>query len=250
MTYTKEDYDAGRLPNKEDSFYLFGKGFRVGGYGGKSLFLYCFDEDNDWAFKYLGIDKNLFFKGVVGEDCMEVVDSRGSSPYTNSLENLMKIVNALWEYTPFQEGDEVYIAEDTENSEHPEKYGYSVSTEMADFADGPHKITSIEDSTGDALKYGFCKTYRFNEEDGYCWQWTLGMFDVAKSLAYNARMKKVCKSCEETTIPTDDDTPPQDWIEATIYFGEKLMKGSQLTSTSKQGAIALPKHTKHLKVTL
>lgn len=250
MIYGKEDYDAGRLPAIDDVFYIFGKKFSVGGYNSDCVFLHCYDEDNDWAFKYLGVDKNIFFEGVVGKEYVERVNANdGPSPYTDSVEHLMKVVNALWEYTPFQEGDEVYIAEDIETGEHPEKYGYSVASDMADYAGESHKIATTEDSTGDALKYGFCKTYRFND-DGYRWYWTLGMFDVAKSLAHNAHMKKVCKSCEETTIPTDDDTPPQDWIEATIYFGEKLMKGSQLTSTTKQGAIALPKHTKHLKVTL
>ncbi len=247
MIYTKEDYDSGRLPQSDDVFYIFGKKFSVSG-DSDSKFLYCFDEDNDWAFKHLGIDKNIFFEGVVGKEYVERVEPNGPSPYTDSVYHLMQVVNALWEYSPFKEGDEVYIAEDIEDGTHPEKYGYSVSTEMADFAGESHKITSIEDSTGDALKYGFCKTYRFNEDDGYSWYWTLGMFDVSKSLAYNARMKKVCTSCEETTIPKDDT--PKDWIEATIYFGEKLMKESQRTSTTKQGAIALPKHTKHLKVTL
>lgn len=245
MIYTKEDYDAGRLPATDDVFYIFGKKFSVGG-GEDSKFLYCFYEDNDWPFKYLGVDKNVFFEGVVGEGYVEKVERDGPSPYTDSVEHLMKVVNALWEYSPFQEGDEVYIAEDIETGEHPEKYGYSVSSEMADFAGEPHKITSIEDSTRDAFKYGFCKTYRFNEVDGYCWYWTLGMFDVTKSLAHNLCVKKVAKSCEETT--TDD--APEDWIEATIYFGEKILKESQRTSTTKQGSVELPKHTKHLKVTL
>lgn len=250
MIYGKEDYDAGRLPAEEDVFYIFGKKFSAEG-DSDSKFLNCFSENNDWPFKYLGIDKNIFFEGVVGKEHVRTVSANGPSPYADSLERLMKVVNALWEYSPFQEGDEVYIAEDIESGEHPEKYGYSVASDMADYAGESHKIATIEDSTGDALKYGFCKTYRLNSGDGgYGWYWTLGMLDVAKSLAYNARMKKVCKSCEETTIPTDDDTPPQDWIEATIWFDKKPMKGSQLTSTTKQGAIALPKHTKHLKVTL
>lgn len=237
MIYTKEDYDAGRLPAKEDVFYIFGKKFSVGGYDSDCVFLYCYDEDNDCVFKYLGIDKNIFFEGVVGKEYVKAVERDGPSPYTDSVEHLMKVVNALWEYSPFQEGDEVYIAEDIETGEHPEKYGYSVSSEMAESTSSPHKITKIEDSTGDALKYGFCKTYRFGD-DGYSWYWTLGMFDVTKSLTLNAHMKKVCKSCEETTIP------PDDWIEATIWFDKKL------TSTTKQGSIELPKHTKHLKVTL
>ena len=249
MIYTKIDYDAGRLLLQDDDFYIFGKKFRVGNYDTDELFLYCYDENNDWPFKYLGIDKNIFFKGVLGKEHVKEANVDGISPYADSVVNLMKVVNALWEYSPFQEGDEVYIAGDIEDGEHPEKYGYSVSSEMADFAGEPHKITSIEDSTGDALKYGFCKTYRFNEEDGYCWYWTLGMLDVPKSLTYNARMKKVCKSCEETTITPGEDTLPQDWIEATIRFSEKLTK-SRFTSTTKQGSIELPKHTKHLKVTL
>lgn len=247
MIYTKTDYDAGKVPAIDDVFYLFGKKFSVGGYDSGAVFLYCYDEDNDWVFKHLDIDKNIFFEGVVGKEYVEAVERDGPSPYTDSVKHLMQVVNALWEYSPFKEGDEVYIAEDIETGEHSEKYGYSVSTKMADFTGGPHKITKIEDSTGDALKYGFCKTYRFNEKDGYCWYWTLGMFNVPKSLTHNALMKKLCTSCEETTIPKDDF--PDDWIEATIYFGEKLKEGKR-TSTTKQGAIALPKHTKYLKVTL
>lgn len=251
MIYTKEDYDAGKLLLQDDVFYIFGKKFSIGGYDSNYKFLNCFDENNDWPFKYLGIDKNIFFKGVLGKEHVKEANIDGISPYADSVANLIKVVNALWEYSPFQEGDEVYIAEDIENGDHFEKYGYNVASDMADYAGECHKIATIEDSTGDALRYGFCKTYRLNSGDGgYGWYWTLGMFDVPKSLAHNAHMKKVCKSCEETTIPTDDDTPPQDWIGATIYFGEKLMKESQLTSTTKQGAVRPPKHTKHLKVTL
>lgn len=244
MIYTKIDYDAGRLPNKDDIFYIFGQKFRVGNYDTDELFLYCYEEDNDWAFKHLGIDKNIFFEGVLGKEYVKTVELDGPSPYTDSVEHLMKVVNALWEYSPLQEGDEVYIAGDIEAGNHPERFGYHVSSEMANSVSSPQKIIGIEDSTGDALKYGFCKTYKVNK-DRSSWYWTLGMFDVPKSLTHNAHMKKVCKSCEETTI----DETPTDWIGATIRFSEKLIK-SQFTSTTKQGSIELPKHTKHLKVTL
>ena len=242
MIYTKIDYDNGKLPAIDDVFYLFGKKFSVGGYKTDSVFLRCFTENNDWVFKYLGIvEKNDFFKHVLGEEHVRTVSIGGLSPYADSVEHLMKVVNALWEYSPFQEGDEVYVAEHIESGDHPERYVYHVNDGMTDFAGKLYRIASIEDSTGDALKYGFCKTYRFN-----IWYWTLGMFDVSKSLANNLHMKKVYESCEKTTA---DDTL-KDWIEETIWFDKKPIKESQATSTTKQGAVGLPKHTKHLKVTL
>jgi len=237
MIYTKVDYNAGRLPKKDDTFYIFGKKFRVGNYDTNRLFLYDYDEDNDWPFKYLGIDKNIFFKGIVGEDYVEEVESDGSCPYTDSLYHLMQVVNALWEYSPFKEGDSVFVAQDIEDGEYPERYGYSVTDEMKSFVGNPHKITIIEDSTGDALNYGFGKTYRFCEEDGYCWYWTLGMLDIPKSRAYNAHLEMIIKSAVDAAKTMQ-------------YSLEEEVNKFAFYSTRKQGSVELPKHTKHLKVTL
>lgn len=119
--FTYNDIKEGGTVKLEDTLMLYHKEHVVKQEGkGYYLKCGCGGEDNDWIFRYLGIENKYKF--------CESSSKRGIFPYMETLEDLTRIIKKLWEYNPIREGDKVKVRAIHTS---PSDYGVYVASNMA-----------------------------------------------------------------------------------------------------------------------
>ena len=219
--YTYKDAIKGTLPTSDDTFYIHGLEYRL---GGSNLYFSCARYENSKIFHLLGYpDANDLFREVLGEGNFNKAYG-DSSPYALTYENARKILIKLWETPMFPIGTVVKIKPDLSADK---SYGVFCNPEMVKYAGETVEI--ISKRVYDSGKYGYNVFYHVK----HCgcdtdWWWTEDMF------------------CETTVENTRQSEEKKCNPEISSSKELKLEQNRVNIHTS----IQLPKHSKHLKITL
>ena len=220
--YTYKDAMRGTLPTSNDTFYIHGLVYTLD--GSNLFFLNCKGYENSKIFHLLGYpDANDLFREVLGEGNFNKAYG-DSSPYALTYENARKILIKLWETPMFPIGTVVKIKPDLSADK---SYGVFCNPEMVEYAGKTVEITSKR--IYDTGKYGYHVFYHV-KHDRYeiDWWWTEDMF-------CETPVEYIRQSEEKKCNP-----------EISSSKESKLEQNRVNTHTS----IQLPKHSKHLKITL
>lgn len=207
-------------------FYLHGLKYEIAGDG---CFFWSVGNYNDAIFKTLGYtDQNELFRQVLGDDFMPVPPGCHSSPYAKTEENARKVILKILETPKFKVGTIVRIKSDLHQGN---DYGVYCNDDMPKFAGKEGEIIKTRIKDDGRFGYNILYTIKIcGDIVNSQWTWTEDMFED----------KPVKDSDEEQYISIPKIQPIKELQK------ESVKSESVNTHTS----IQLPKHSKHLKITL
>lgn len=220
--YTYKDAIKGTLPTGADTFYIHGLKYDL---AGSNLFFSNPAGVNSKIFTLVGYENaNDLFTEILGEGNFRKAYG-GSSPYAMTYENARKILIKLWQTPRFPVHTLVKVKPDLKEGEN---YGVYCNSDMVEYAGKTVEITSK--SIYDNGKYGYNVLYqvKYNGE-ATGWNWTEDMF---------------CEAPVESATKSEDE----EYSIPKIALIKELKLKQDCVNT--QISIQLPKHSKHLKITL
>lgn len=221
--YTYRDAIKGKCPSKENNFFIHGLEYRLMG----DLLFFSNETHyiNSEIFKLVGYeDPNDLFREVLGDGNFREVHGTGS-PYALTYENARKILIRLWETPKFKIGTILKIKTDLEEGH---SYGVYCNSDMLEYAGKKVEIISASINSNGERGYNVYYKVRYNGKD-INWSWTEDMFCEAP--VKNAGESKEKEYSIPKIVPIKESKLKQDGVNTQI-------------------SIQLPKHSKHLKITL
>lgn len=222
--YTYKDAIEGKCPSKEDWFFIHGLEYSL---LGENLFFNSETHfSNSKIFNLVGYENpNDLFREVLGEGNFLEAHSTASSPYALTYENARKILIRLWETPIFPIHTVVQIKPDLKDGH---LYGVYCNPDMLEHAGKKVEIISIDTNIGGDRGYNVYYKVKHNGIN-LGWSWTEDMF--CETPVKSAGESKEKEYSIPKIVPIKESKLKQDCVNTQIF-------------------IKLPKHSKHLKITL